>query len=560
MKATIKTRIIISVLLCFLAVWFPSVLILFSYMNREVYREAGNVVTQQIENAVSDVNDDLFSVVDSVAWICSDRTVSEAFTYPSFETKGAAVAVMDAQSRIAAYLAASPSWDHLNKIVIFSPSSNISFELVKWRSGSLSDVSLIMDREEYRNLSFPDGAIVSLMLGTTINTPYETAVIAYGRVRDSDAYVYAEFSSDIFSPIISSNPMMYIVSDEKVLPSGNIPGEYLDPGIYSSSEYSLEIPGVSAVFFQRLNPLRIISSSGLVVFIVVIAASVLLFVLISVLLSRYLTRASSKLVRHIEYLMETKDFGYTDKEIESGKDEIASIGHAVNAMSISISELLKRNEALFEDKKRMEIDMLQMQVNPHFLYNTLESMHYLAEVQKNDGIARMSRGLSTLLRNMAKGSSSKILLSEELSLLRDYDDIQQVRYMGMYEIEYDIPDALLSYRIQKFTLQPLVENSIFHGIEPSGRFGMIKIGAYLDDGDIVIAVRDDGVGMSADEIEHIFDERKHSKTDMTGVGLKNINERIKLVYGRKYGLSFESVKGSYTVVKVRIRAERFADV
>ena len=100
MKATIKTRIIISVLLCFLAVWFPSVLILFSYMNREVYREAGNVVTQQIENAVSDVNDDLFSVVDSIAWICSDRTVSDAFTYPSFETKGAAVAVMDAQSRI----------------------------------------------------------------------------------------------------------------------------------------------------------------------------------------------------------------------------------------------------------------------------------------------------------------------------------------------------------------------------------------------------------------------------------------------------------------------------
>ena len=89
---------------------------------------------------------------------------------------------------------------------------------------------------------------------------------------------------------------------------------------------------------------------------------------------------------------------------------------------------------------------------------------------------------------------------------------------------------------------------------------MIRIGAYLDGGDIVIAVRDDGVGMSADEIAHIFDERKHSKTDMTGIGLKNINERIKLVYGRKYGLSFESVKGSYTVVKVRIRAERFADV
>ncbi len=204
----------------------------------------------------------------------------------------------------------------------------------------------------------------------------------------------------------------------------------------------------------------------------------------------------------------------------------------------------------------MEISMLQMQVNPHFLYNTLESMHYLAEVQRNDGIAKMSRGLSTLLRNLAKGSSDRILLRDELSLLQDYDGIQQVRYMGMYEITYRIPEEMKDYLIQKFTLQPLVENAIFHGIEPSGRCGTIMIEAKAENGVLEISVTDDGVGMTEEEIAHIFDERKHSKTDMTGVGVRNINERIRLVYGEEYGLSFESVKGQYTKAIVRIRAEK----
>ena len=183
-------------------------------------------------------------------------------------------------------------------------------------------------------------------------------------------------------------------------------------------------------------------------------------------------------------------------------------------------------------------------------------MHYLAEVQRNEGIARMSRGLSTLLRNMAKGSSDRIPLREELSLLRDYDDIQQVRYMGMYELVCDVPDSLLDYTVQKFTLQPLVENSIFHGIEPAGHFGTITVSASLDGNTLQLVVADDGVGMTEDEIRNIFRERKHSKTDMTGVGLRNINERIKLVYGEEYGLSFESEKGSWTKVIVRVRAER----
>ena len=556
MRMKLKNRIVMSVLICFLAVWLPSVLIIFSYMNREMHAASGEALREQISMDVAEVNEELFSIIEAASWICSDKSISDAFSYASIESPGAAVDVIDAQTRIAAYMAASPAGEHLNKIVIFSPSSDISFEYVRWRSGSLGDVEAIESSKSFSSLSFPEGSIVRLMLGRTLNSPFEEAVIAYGRMRGFDAYLYAEFSMDIFEPL-SSTWSMYIEGGGMVYPSA-IPDELLGSS-YEATAYPLSIPGCRALRFQELTPLRLISSSGLLVFLIVIAASILLFLVVSVLLSRYLTKASSHLVRHIGHLMETKDFGVVDKSIESGDEEIAAIGHAVNAMSVSISELLKRNEALFEDKKRMEIDMLQMQVNPHFLYNTLESMHYLAEVQRNDGIARMSRGLSTLLRNMAKGTGDRILLSEELSLLHDYDEIQQVRYMGMYEIAYDVPEEAMDLLVQKFTLQPLVENAIFHGIEPSGRCGTIVVSAAIEGCDLVLTVADDGVGMDGETMERIYEERRHSKTNMTGIGVRNIHERIRLMYGDGYGLSFASEIGKGTKAMARIKAERRDD-
>ncbi len=553
---TLKKRIIYSVLICFLAVWLPSIFILFSYMNRLVFEESEKVARTQMAGEVEAVNDELESLVEAIAWISGEESVSGAVSFGDIKDEGAPLAVLEAQNSIDTYMIASPVWNHLNKIVVFSPDSTLSFEYVKWRNGDMSDRERILSSDDFLSLSFPEGAVVRLMLSRTVNAPYETAVVAYGRVSGTDAYVYAELSADIFQGIFSTIGNAYIVSGSSSYPE-EIPSSFLDESAWSCTEYELAIPECRVVHFIDRSPLRFASSYGLAVFIPILIASAVLFVLLSILLSRYLTAAASRLVGYIEHLMAEKNFGAVDKSIEEGCDEIASVGRTINAMSVSIAALLRSNEELFEEKKRMELDILQMQVNPHFLYNTLESMHYLADIQKNDGIARMSRGLSTLLRNMAKGTSDKIKLSEELSLLRDYDDVQQVRYMGMYELVFSVPDELQEYLIQKFTLQPLVENAIFHGIEPSGRFGTVEISAEMDGGDLVITVEDDGVGMSDEEIEHAFDEKRHSKTDMTGVGTRNINDRIRLMYGQGYGLSFESVKGEYTKAVVRIKAEKY---
>ena len=555
---TLKARILISVMLCFLVVSIPSFFILFSHMNNLIYMESSAADSARVANIADGVREDLESLITAVAWIADEESVREALSFEDISEPGAAMSIIRAQRDVSTYMAASPASEALNKIVIFRPGTGLAFEIASSRYGALDDVRAIMETDEFHSLSFPTGAVVRLFVSTTINSPEEMAVAAYGRIRGSDGYVYAELSSDIFSPLISAG-RIFIVSPSGAYPEA-IPERLRDTHGWTEVRYSLPIPDSYVVQFLDRSPLRIASSYGLAVFIFILMASTVLLVLLSFILSRYLTKTTRRLEKHIRYLTATNDFGAVDKSIEKGDDEIAAIGHTVNKMSVSISELLKRNEALFEEKKRMEISMLQMQVNPHFLYNTLESIHYLADVQKNDGISRMARGLTMLLRNMAKGCGDRISLADELSLLRDYDDIQQVRYMGMYEIDYRVPDTFMGYAIQKFTLQPLVENAIFHGIEPSGRCGTIVIDASLEGDVLSVSVTDDGVGMSEETIRHIFDERKHSKTDMTGVGLRNIDERIKLIYGREYGLSFESEEGRYTKVTVRIKAEAADDV
>lgn len=555
---TLKARILISVIICFLIVSIPCFFILFSHMNNLVFQESSAAGNARVMDIVDEINENLESVITAVAWIADEDSVRDALSYSSMSEPGAALAILDAQNDVSTFMTGSIASEYLNKIVVFKPGTDISFEFVRGRSGWLNDSDSIMSTDEFDNLSFPTGSVVRLFLSETVNLPEELAVVAYGRTRENDGYIYAELSSDIFDSLYSYADAnnIFIVSDGQEYPEG-IPESFFEENKWTAYNFPLSIPDSHVIQFIDRSPLRIASSYGLAVFIAIILASTILFVIISFILSRSLTKATRKLEKHIGYLTVTNDFGYVDKSIEEGDDEIAAIGHVVNKMSVSISELLKRNEKLFEEKKKMEMDMLQMQVNPHFLYNTLESIHYLAEVQKDDGIAHMARGLSTLLRNMAKGSGDIITLSEELSLLSDYDEIQQVRYMGMYEIAYCIPEDLMDMRIQKFTLQPLVENAIFHGIEPTGRFGMITISAVVDGTDLSITVHDDGIGMNSDEIAHIFDEKKHSKTDMTGVGVRNINERIKLMYGNGYGLSFRSEKGKYTEAVVKIKAERY---
>ena len=236
-------------------------------------------------------------------------------------------------------------------------------------------------------------------------------------------------------------------------------------------------------------------------------------------------------------------------------DEIGEIGKGINHMSAKIEQLLKKSVEDEREKKNLEIKMLQAQINPHFLYNTLDSIRWIAVIQKNASIVKMVTALSGLLKNMAKGFNEKVTVKEELNFLQDYITIEKMRYMEMFDVEIHVEDEkLYNAKIIKLTLQPLVENAIFSGIEPMGKNGIILIQVKCSENVLCISVRDNGVGIPDEKIEKIKKGKSKSDT-MSGIGLPNVDQRIKLVYGEEYGLTIQSKVGEYTEIQVRIPVE-----
>ena len=551
---TLKGKILFSVLFCFIAIGIPSLFLLYSYMNNIVYEQVNAINGELISKETENIDMILSELISSIAWISQNSTVKEAMELSSAAEQSAKLKILNAHDQISTYMSATVIWKYLNKLVVFN-NDGIFFEYASSRNGSLQDAELIQARPEFKNLEFNQGTVVRIFHTTTINEPSDIAVIAYGQVQGSEGWIYAEMNDSFFDDLLKNSPIenTFVVSSGWSLPY-EIPQELFSSS-YLMNEIPLSVPDISVFYFVEKTQIHLDSLYGLTIFLIIMVAAIVMVITLGYLMTRIINRPTEHLVKYIKNLTEKSNYGVVDKSIEEGNDEIAEIGHTINEMSLSINDLLEKNEKLFEEKKKTEFNMLQMQVNPHFLYNTLESINYLASIQKAKGIASMARGLSNLLRNMAKGTDRHIPLSEELSLLHDYDQIQQVRYMGMYEIQDNIPEDLKNYKVLKFILQPLVENAIFHGIEPTGRDGTIVLNGYKDERYLYITVTDDGVGIPEDKINDIYKESSHTKSHMTGVGIKNINERLKLSYGEDCGLFFTSKRGEYTKATVKLLLE-----
>lgn len=232
--------------------------------------------------------------------------------------------------------------------------------------------------------------------------------------------------------------------------------------------------------------------------------------------------------------------------------ELGDIGRTINNLSETVQEMVDQKVEDEKKKSEYEYKMLQSQINPHFLYNTLNSIKWMATIQNAPGIAEMTTALSRLMKSVSKGTKSTISIKRELELVKDYFTIQKYRYGGIItmKIENDEPD-LLSCEILKFSLQPIVENAIFHGIEPKGTAGTITIHIFSDEEkDIHIDITDDGIGMDEETMIKILNEPSDSTVFFKEIGISNVNKRIQYNYGDKYGLFIKSEVGEYTTVTV----------
>jgi two-component system sensor histidine kinase YesM len=291
-------------------------------------------------------------------------------------------------------------------------------------------------------------------------------------------------------------------------------------------------------------------NSTYVALLVVITVLVLFFGLgLTLVLNRLFNRPISKLQERLKAIAES-DFSH-DASIEWG-DELGDIGRGINDLARQIDSLLERRVADEKNKQELEYRMLQSQINPHFLYNTLNSIKWMATLQHATGIAEMTTSLSRLLKNVSKAEDPVISLAEELDLLNDYFTIQKYRYGGTLQMVNTIDGRYGSIGIPRFTLQPLVENAIFHGLEPKGSTGAVTL-SLIEEGEdtITIIVEDDGVGIEEHTLQALL------ATSSTGgmfreIGIHNVAKRIEYAFGPPWGLDIESKVGSYTRVIIRI--------
>lgn len=275
---------------------------------------------------------------------------------------------------------------------------------------------------------------------------------------------------------------------------------------------------------------------------------------IGLLLSWFLSKTVNVPVRLLQIRMERIKEGDFSRDPSTEWDhELGDIGKTINDLSENVLSLMNQRIEDEKQKKDYEYRMLQSQINPHFLYNTLNSIKWMATIQNAPGIAEMTTALSHLLKDISKGTTNLITIEHELSLIKDYFTIQQYRYGGTITLSFTIEDkSLTDYQILKFTLQPLVENAIFHGIEPKGTAGSIVIHIFQDEySDIHIDVTDDGIGIEPELAEHLLEkESPASSSFFREIGISNVHKRLQYEFGTKYGLSITSKKGEFTTISV----------
>ena len=281
-----------------------------------------------------------------------------------------------------------------------------------------------------------------------------------------------------------------------------------------------------------------------------LVASILLLAVIGI--SSIISREITKPIRSLRDSMRKVQNGQFGTHVEViTENEIGSLGRSFNLMTSEIQALMEQNVYEQKQKRKSELKALQAQINPHFLYNTLDSIIWMSEAGENDEVVEMTSALARLLRQSISNDKEEVELEKEIEYVKNYLTIQKMRYKDKLEFFIYVDPRVAHVPVIKLVLQPLVENAIYHGIKYKETKGNLKIYARPVDGRVEIVVADDGIGMDEDVMEHIFDEhRKEQKRN--GVGVPNVQKRLKLQYGSEYGIRYESVKGAGTKAVITI--------
>ncbi len=272
--------------------------------------------------------------------------------------------------------------------------------------------------------------------------------------------------------------------------------------------------------------------------LIIITVTVFLILFGNIVISKIVTEP----IRRLENSLEDIEDGHfdADKIYIGGSHEIRHLGRTIKSLVVQMRKMMDERVAEQREKRKSELNALQAQINPHFLYNTLDSVVWMIETEKYPEAISMITSLATLFRISLSKGNNIITIKDEITHAENYLAIQKVRYKNKFEANINIDPAIEDCITIKLIIQPLIENAIYHAVGDLDDEGIIDIEGYERDGDIFIEVRDNGMGIPEDVIENLLKEKTKTKGKGSGIGLWNINQRINLYFKEDYGLTIQS--------------------
>ncbi len=266
-------------------------------------------------------------------------------------------------------------------------------------------------------------------------------------------------------------------------------------------------------------------------------------ILISYFVSDTITKPITKLSKAIK---QTGDGDFSNKIPEERSMEFNNLINRFNSMNEKIQRLIQENYEIKIREKEAEINALNLQLNPHFMYNTLNIVNLKLIQNGQDEVSEMVMSLSTMLKFSAKNKNSLVLFEQELDYIKGYIYIMSKRFEGKFSVIYDIDEELFEYSVPKFLLQPFVENSLIHGFEPIKEGGTLKILCHIEGNRRIFVIEDNGKGMDEEKVAEIM----NGNPDSAGIGINNVRRRIQIIYGNEYDIDIESKLNNGTRITI----------
>ena len=399
-----------------------------------------------------------------------------------------------------------------------------------------------------------------------VDMNYSTIEQMMDRVNGSKSYQYF-YLCDSNGELIY-HPRMIQIGVEKYKENNLAASDYEDGVHEEIFEGERRVVVVKTISYTGWKLVGVIPTSGFRLGTVSTEFFTILVLLMTILalllINRLVTNRIASPILRLNRSIQNMGDGRVDPDnvYIGGPAEIENLGRSLQGSFRQVNALMDDVVREQEERRRTELDALQSQINPHFLYNTLDSIEWMIEGERNNDAVFMVTQLASLLRVSLSKGRTVISIRDELLHARNYMNIQKVRYKDAFEVKWDIQDEILDYCTVKLILQPILENAIYYGVNAMGDEGEILVVGRKEGDDIFLSVKDNGLGMPREKVDQLLLDEEHEEREYkhgSGVGLINVHKRIMLRFGPQYGLRIESEPDEGTVVTIRIPAVPYTE-